>query len=312
MHTSRLQNLLLVLLAVLLLGALLPGVGGVTLLERRIQDSGHIVLGFVIFWLLAQRMATQPLLRRSLSAWVITSISLAAVEVVQIPLQRDASLTDWLLGGLGALAALLLYVSRGRRSLQVASGLVLLLALSPLIYTSLGYIERQRQFPVLVNFTSPLAAALIQQRQAQLAPGARLEVQGQSFSRLCLQSGDHWPGLAIVEPVADWRGYSTLQLTLYSTLEKPLELYLRIQDGQHNQQFTDRFNTRIDLQPGYNRLEIALDKVRLAPETRNMDMADISEVILFTRTLRAPVCFFAGQMVLLGQSDQQQSGTQGP
>ena len=68
-------------------------------------------------------------------------------------------------------------------------------------------------------------------------------------------------------------------------------MVLRINDIEHDlgdNDYNDRFNTRLPLAPGPNQFELDLDRVRAAPEGRSMNMQAIRRLILFTVALPEP------------------------
>ncbi|MBT3031094.1 MAG: hypothetical protein KME36_08350 [Candidatus Thiodiazotropha sp. (ex Lucina pensylvanica)] len=90
-----------------------------------------------------------------------------------------------------------------------------------------------------------------------------------------------WPGMDMQEPESDWRGYDRLELLIYSDQSEDLSLTLRIHDRGHNRQLEDRYNRSLLIQPGFNRFSLPLHEVRDVPSVRIMDMAAISDVMLF-------------------------------
>jgi hypothetical protein len=90
-----------------------------------------------------------------------------------------------------------------------------------------------------------------------------------------------WPGLRMREPEADWRGYEKLELGIYSDRPIVLPLHLRINDQGHNNQYRDRYNRRLTLQPGYNYFSLPMSDIAGAPKGRTMDLSEISDVVIY-------------------------------
>jgi hypothetical protein len=146
--------------------------------------------------------------------------------------------------------------------------------LAPLARMTRAYLHRNGQFPVLVDFSSPVElywAVNIGVRR-EIVNGA-LEVE---FGEV------PFPGVAFHEPVPDWRRFKTLLVDVENSDKDRLLLTVRVHDESHNRSFHDRFNRSFDLAPAERRtLSIPLEDIRHAPRGRLMDMAHISDVTLF-------------------------------
>jgi hypothetical protein len=60
-----------------------------------------------------------------------------------------------------------------------------------------------------------------------------------------------------------------------------LPLHLRINDQGHNNQYRDRYNRRLTLQPGYNYFSLPMSDIAGAPKGRTMDLSEISDVVIY-------------------------------
>lgn len=90
-----------------------------------------------------------------------------------------------------------------------------------------------------------------------------------------------WPGIALVEPEPDWRGYHTLELSIYSEIMRTFPLTLRIHDRTHNYQYNDRFNRQLDIKQGVNRFDIPFTEIENAPQGRRLDLSAIKKIFLY-------------------------------
>lgn len=77
---------------------------------------------------------------------------------------------------------------------------------------------------------------------------------------------------------SNWSGYSTLSIKLYAEEASPLTF--RVNDIEHGFSFDyhDRFSQIVMIQPGVNTIEFALEDIKNAPKTRNMNMQEISSI----------------------------------
>ncbi len=296
---------LYVVFILLLFAALYPTQILTGVLAGRLQDSGHIILGAVAALLFSRIGRIQNSKHDLLLALIVTVIFLLMIEIVQMQLHRDASWIDLLVGASGATAALLIMravkqpSSFRRWCYRIFGIIILLLAVSPLAFTSIAYFVRNNKFPVLADFSSITDKEFLHTRSGELIRQQGVVINDEKFlARLCLNPGD-WPGISIDEVVPDWSSYGKLSMVLFSDMAIPVDLVLRVHDRQHNHQLDDRYNFKFSLLPGFKRIEIALDDIKYAPVGRDMDMHSIQGIVLFSATLDEPICVNLGSMQLL-------------
>lgn len=204
-------------------------------------------------------------------------------EVIQRPLARDASWEDVFSDTVGAVCALAVYALFDRRS-GLSRGtrwLALIVALScvtfyvtPLARMAAAYLHRNAQFPVLADFRSSTELAWIVGYgvNRSIERGA-LEIE---FAR------GPFAGVALHEPVADWRKFKTLLIDLENPDDVKLDFTVRVHDRGHASSYNDRYNRHFELAPRERRtLRIGLDEVQRAPRGRLMNMDRISDIRLF-------------------------------
>lgn len=100
-----------------------------------------------------------------------------------------------------------------------------------------------------------------------------------------------YSGVSLHNFPGDWHRYDHFVIDLYNPQDHPLQMTIRINDMEHdlgNNDYYDRFNTRLTLAPGANRFELDLNNIRTAPEGRSMDMKAVRRLILFTVGLTEP------------------------
>ncbi|MES9990541.1 MAG: VanZ family protein [Candidatus Thiodiazotropha sp.] len=289
LKTARFLILVLIIFAAILLGVSLPGDSR---LIHSIQDSGH----FIIFTILT--LVILSLYRKSeqRTVWLLMLFILlfgVLVEVVQSYIGREPSLYDLLMDLLGIAAGAILYAGFFRRSLSWSLSIVILLAFTltafsmPLHWFIL-YQARASQFPRLIDVDNLLSRSLLEGseggklRYIEVPENWSLPVDSdiETCAYVSLHNGS-WPGVEIREPEPDWRGYDSLELSIYSDQPEELSLVLRIHDKNHNQVSDDRYNQNLLLQPGYNHYSLPLSEIVQAPLTRTMEQQAISGVILF-------------------------------
>lgn len=212
---------------------------------------------------------------------------------------RSAEWSDLVLDVLGAVGALGLYVSYDLRFtgrvakwrlsprkqlVHAGVGLLLVIALSPVLVWTYAYWDRAARFPSLVQFSSVWEMMFVKggDSAVQIVPPPlgwgkpRVDTVGH-----VVFYPKRYPGIRLEEPYPDWRGFSGFHLEVYSELPGAQSLVIRIEDAHHNHDYADRFNQAVTISPGLNHIHIPLDNVRQAPVGRELDLSAIKNVKLF-------------------------------
>lgn len=202
-----------------------------------------------------------------------------AVELLQHLSGREASLSDLALNATGIVFGVaLVHASRAPLAASLATGLVVVMLWQP----GLGLWDRwqaYRQFPVLSDFSTRLEHRRWSRGEPVLLPDGRRALQ------LSLPPAPY-PGASLYRSLGDWRGSDCLVALLYNPDDEPLKLTLSIRDQAHEQrggQYSDRFNHGFDLPPGRHAVVIGTARIRNAPRERELDLANLTELVLFTR-----------------------------
>ncbi len=245
---------------------------------------------------------------RYLWAFIITVTLGALYEISQIWGPGDADIVDLIRDIGGAFPALVfaMVLHKGpeayarrikpiwRYALVAIAALVLVVAFAPLILWGAAYYQRDRSYPTIMNFDSPLELKFIQMQDAYLdvvPPPSDWKRASGAVGKLTLFSGEY-PGLEISEPYPDWTAKKFLKFDIYSTQSSPRNLTIRIDDIHHNQEFNDRYNHTITISPGDNAISLPLDDIRKAPASRETDMKAIRNLMIFTGASKDTLIFF--------------------
>lgn len=212
-------------------------------------------------------------------------------EAAQIPIARDASLsdigTDWL--GVGVALSLVAIISpqsslpgRSRIAIAVLAIFMSVAGFWPTIRVTAAYLDRNGNVPVLYDFDSKVSAPFLSLSDARIDI-----VQGRYSDGLVglVTLGDGcWPSLNVSDVWPRWGNYSRLLIELENPENSPLTVFVRISDHEHmrgRQAYADRFNAAYAIKPGFHRIAIPIERIRNAPESRAMGVDDIYTVVIF-------------------------------
>ena len=274
------QAVLLAIVAILLPAlALFAALPAQPIILAVLNDTAHApvfaLLALVLLRLLGS-LTRWTLPARLAAAFVLTVAIGGAVEWLQSLIGRDAEWSDLAMDALGAASAVGAALAfAGRRWLGGAVfGIAAVSALWPLGVACCAYLERQRQFPTVLDFDSRLDWYFLQSRGVAVESGA-----GCTAFRI---TGGSWPGITHVEPQPDWRGHKTLLVDVATLGRDSLRLTLRVHDAAHDDRAEDRFNRSFVLAPNAReRISIPLAAIAAAPSGRELDLAQVAGLILF-------------------------------
>lgn len=256
-------------------------------------NFGHIIF-FTLLMLLVQSF--RPLERWNQWLWV-TLIALVVgvlIEYLQHFVGREASAEDVLHNMLGVWLGL--FWGQKPTRLVWALRFLSLAIFSPSLWllftTAVADIQMRNQFPQINSFdthyemqqiyANPVNVKVLQVDAPRVDGGHALQI---TFST------KKYAGFRLVGPYGDWAGYSYLTMDMYNPEQEPLEIALRISDRQHDNgvnKFEDRFNRRLQLASGWNKVRIGINEIRTAPLKREMNMDEISGFAIFVEQLQRP------------------------
>ena len=256
-------------------------------------DLGHI-LYFLVFtcwihhWLRPGKEGAVTLVEALLVFFLIFLVGCAVEFLQMFGGNRSPDMEDVLRNQLGCLVGYAfvlrpLRASRGqRRLLQLGVSLALLAAVWPLTRAVIDEYRAERQFPVLADFETSFERYRWNHSN-QLREESSIVRHGRKAVQVQL-STNKFSGIALFYFPHDWRGFQKFRFSVYNPKNSPLLINSRIHDvhhKKHEMEFSDRYNQQFVLEPGWNDLVIALDKVKAAPKGRTMDMEHIEGFGLF-------------------------------
>jgi hypothetical protein len=277
---------------------------GDTYLIRAIHNAGHFpffgILSLLLFALVS--VFFDDNVGNRIWIYFMAFIFSAAIgllhEFSQIIGPRDADIWDFgrdISGAVSFLGLRLFYDRKMRDSLTgryrrirvlIAFMIFILISINliPIIAWGRAYVYRNRNFPLICGFESTWEEKFLNGRDAEIRRTRPPENWGNGEDRhvgkVTFLSAIY-PDLEIEEPYPDWTGYDFFVFEVFMEMDSTVYLTVRIEDFYHNDEYEDRFNRTIVVEPGFNRISIPLGEIRTAPATRNMDMSNIRSIHLF-------------------------------
>lgn len=256
---------------------------------NELWDLGHVAAYFSLFFfvyktsrffnVLSWRM---QLLVAACTAGIVGLI----VEVIQRYTGRSFSWHDIYLNLVGTVTAVVLLSGWMKQQARKVSWslrfLVLMLlsivSLDAMVYT-LDAVYARQQFPILLAPRYPFELTRLS--------GAKVKLSVQKFETNDVVAAEFLPArystLIFDHFPRDWSGYQQLKMEIYNDGDTPEELHVRLHDIDHfpDAAYTDRFNATYQLLPGWNSILISLEAVRMAPNSRKMNMHKIHQMMLY-------------------------------
>lgn len=270
---------------------------------REITDFGHtplfgvlslIILGF--FTLILGDSKTNRVYLY-LAAFVTTTILGVITELLQIVGPRDADLWDIVRNIEGAASFLALYVfvdrrvvkgtgilTKFRKHISIAGIIIFILSLVPTILWGATYFKRNALYPRIIVFDSSLFFRFLDTNYARLKavdpPKEFASAVGEKVGKLTVYPGDYC-GFEMEEPFPNWFHAHILEFNVYVPKDTTFSLSIRIDDKEHNLEFTDRYTGAFMLHQGENKISIPVGEIERAPETRHADIRNIDYIFVF-------------------------------
>lgn len=274
---------------------------------RYLWGIGHLFC-FAIWAYLYVRWRSGRSFYRQLVEVVMLSILLGgATELIQSGIGREASWVDLgndVVGGIIGVS----FCSPARRIVQgwqlniIKIMVVILVSISvfPVGKVLVDDIVAWQQFPLLAGFETSLETTRWR-GSARRALENQISHSGNSSLRVELTT-QRYSGIGIKDFPRDWTGFSGVNMWVFNPDIEPLTLHFRIHDHyhyQHDNEYSDRFNTSFDLKSGWNLLHVSLEKVANSPKTRLLDMSRISGMGVFVGKLEKPHVIYLDDVELV-------------
>jgi hypothetical protein len=283
---------------------------GTTALAHALENTLHAPLfALIAVGLLVWLRHVIPLTSLHAQYWValLLSVALGALgELAQsFTSTRHAEWIDLANDLLGATAGLAAYClidkqhpagARVRRAAALAVVISLAIAAAPVAHLGVMYWQRWRQLPELATWDSRAGYHFVTATSAALRvtkPPIAFAADGRMALLVSPRRESRWVGVSFVEPWPRWGSYARLSIEVMNPNASALDLFLRINDRAHNNQFEDRFNRPYVIAPRERVvLRVPLTEVQLGPQSRRIDLNEITQVILFQDAEQGAQAFY--------------------
>lgn len=291
-----------VLAVIALLLALVPyDVGIYQALGRRSLDAGHF-FAFGVLALVAYGGLLGGFLRRRMLRVVVLSAGLAVtLEVLQGLGSRSASVGDVALDMAGVAAFLAVYRLWCLPAWRWAGVAVFgLMCLGVLYWPAVeGYRiwAGRYHLPLLGGFET-VRDGLVwrsivpgERPTAVVVPDHAWASQGRYALSVRTQSGA-WSGVEYYGYGADWSGYEALGFDLYNP-DEAFPIGIRVDDTViRSPRHKDRYNTTLEIQPGWNNVRLTMAELVAGPVDRRLDLSRIHRLLIFVGPRQPPRHFY--------------------
>ena len=270
-------------------------------------NLGHYGLFFIWGWLLSTAVSRWL----GIQGWKLMSCCLLlsllagyAIEEAQFnDGERSASIDDLMLDVIGAFVALAFHpkcrlgmVKSVQRSLILVAVVLSAYAFYPVSLLLTDTFWQWRQFPVLLDFSTPLELSRIKGS----ADYVIAERAGSDTSALRVTFTEQRHSVfGFSDFPSDWRGYKQLQIFVFNPEAETIDITCRIQDQTHNRRHDDLYRESFTIVSGANNISIDLEKARQSPRGRKLDMSSIDLTFCYTVNLTRKRILWIDKIVLV-------------
>ncbi len=276
---------------------------------KSLWDQGHIIFYTIfIFYLLRFFPWFGSLNFPKQLGWglLITLSTGIIIELVQINFARIPEAGDIWRDCLGCTFALICFSRSSKqistKYLNILKILIVFLILLEFSYPVKAIIDEniaRKQFPLLSGFETPFETD--RWEPSERIKRSRTSVsEGKYSAEIHLTTGKY-SGVALKYFPRNWQNYNNLYFSVYNSTNHILKLTCRIHDWEHiqrGQRFSDRFNKRLFLQPGWNNIKIAIREIQRGPKDRLLNLEKIYNFGFFASNLKESLFIYLDEVKL--------------
>ena len=280
---------------------------------QELWNAGHVVLFIFISWLLYRKyfyINSKSFYFELFSIVLIALIIGILIELIQTYTGRNKSLYDVGLDVLGGLIGISIFsktLHKHRKFKIYTFNFMTFLSASLLLYpmalNMIDDIYQSKEFPFILS--NKYSRELLRFNKKNI----NVDFVRNDFS---VNGNDNifklkfFPGkfstAELTTGVENWVGYNYLFFRIFNPNSASKTLAIRIDDSVHKKSgylYSDRYNKRLIIHPGWNEIKINLDEIKNAPLDRKMIMEKIDQILLFKSNLNKTLVLYLDQMVLI-------------
>lgn len=254
---------------------------------QQIWDFGHIIF-FALVGVFIQLGVGIKNLKHWLWASCLVLVIGVVIELVQKQVGRTASAGDVF----NDLAGFWLGLAwAGRRFFKPwvrwAKTALMMPALFSIFIAIVIQGHQAFEFPVLAEFENTIE---LQRMRGDVSLSNEFYQQGTHSLKINF-STKKYSGIFLTLFHGNWSAYSTLAMDFYNPGASVLQVTLRVSDRIHDRgenDYDNRFNSRLYLEPGWNSVRIPVNEIREMPIDREMVMNEIHTLGIYSSYLPEP------------------------
>jgi len=237
-------------------------------------DFTHVPAFFFITWLLLILFHRWRML-----IWPAMFAVVPVIEWVQGFTGREQAMPDIIYGWVGCLAGGLLAAAPSSSGFlhvanRVIAATLIMLAMTYPLRLWLEDARVHRMFPVVSAFDSSL------EKSRWSINGCEIKSTKDGWE-ITIKDKTDYPGLFLKDRVSDWSAMAGLSIQVYLEGDRPLEMWVRVDDLRDNPSYFNRFQKPVILQPGPNTVILERNAVEIATGGRKMDLGEIHAFGMF-------------------------------
>ncbi len=272
--------------------------------ELHLQNFGHIPLFGCIslgFLSVFRKAWSFDIRVQYLLAFSAAALAGLAVEIIQVPLPRDAGFDDLLRNFAGAACFLGFRFSfeKGvdlfentkfaRRVIRWTPVFVVLVLALPTLRSGFFSLILLEKFPVITDFESAASRSLPDPNQnlIRFEPPPRhwLSNKSEHVLSVSFDRRNEYPGFEISLPIGKWSEHQRLCVEIYSSLDSAVSIIIKVADAHHSGDYRDRYTSSFRVKPGANSIVIPLEEIANAPVSRKLDLSLVRWIEIFSKTI---------------------------
>jgi hypothetical protein len=226
------------------------------------------------------------------------------IELIQGEIGRNVDWKDVYLGFLGALLINTCYFAK--RKVNTTSLLLLFIAICLILDQQKALFSAIRM-EYLINARFPSLATFNSSDDLNSWSGESLtiikidRVSTNKILKATLIANQQYTTLTLNNFYKNWSGYHEFSTSLYLEGNDDVKICIRITDMIHDtgsQAYSDRFNYCTLLKPKGNNIIIPVEIIRTSPQSRYLDIKNLSEITFFSMNLSSNIIIYVSDIKL--------------